>query len=172
MDDEQTNLIEAHKRFKELQDQTRSLMLGTVGEKALPRVSYAPYVRDKSGNFFVYLSRLSEHTSELITNKVASILLIEDELGVEQIFARMRISYLCEVTVIDQADSRYESTLDLLTERFGNVVGVLRSLPDFILFQLRPKSGRFITGFGQAYDLAGDHLDQLVHVGPDQIRRS
>ena len=74
--------------------------------------------------------------------------------------------------MIDQADSKYENALDLLMERFGNVVGVLRSLPDFVLFQLKPKSGRFVTGFGQAYDLVGDHLDQLVHVGPDRIRRS
>ena len=172
MNEEQAKLNEAYARFKQLQDQVRSLVLGTVGEKGLPRVSYAPYVRDACGNFFVYLSHLSEHTSELITNKVASILLVEDESGVEQIFARVRISYLCDVVTIDRDDALYESTLDRFKDRFGNVMDVLRSLPDFVLFQLSPRSGRFVTGFGQAYDLTGAHLDQLTHIGPNQIKRN
>ena len=170
MNEEQAKLNEACARFKQLQDEVNSLMLGSVGEKGLPRVSYAPYVRDGSGNFFVYLSHLSEHTSELIANKVASVLLIEDESNVEQIFARVRISYLCDVVEIGRDDVRYENTLARFNDRFGNVIGVLRSLPDFVLFQLNPRSGRFVTGFGQAYDLSGDHLDQLAHVGPDQIK--
>lgn len=172
MSEEQVKLDEAYSRFKQLQDEVRSLMLGTVGEKGLPRVSYAPYVRDESGDFFVYVSHLSAHTSELIKNKIASVLLIEDESKVEQIFARVRISYLCDVVEIDRDDALYESTLACFKDRFGNVINVLGSLPDFVLLQLSPKSGRFVTGFGQAYDLTGDDLAQLAHVGPDQIKRS
>ena len=172
MNEEQTKLNEAYARFRQLHEGVQSLMLGTVGQEGFPRVSYAPYVRDGSGNFFVYLSHLSEHTSEMIANKVASVLLIEDESRVEQIFARIRISYLCDVIQIDRDDARYESTLTRFKDKFGNVISVLRSLPDFVLFQLSPKSGRVVTGFGQAYDLSGDHLDQLAHVGPDQIKRT
>ncbi len=171
MNEDQAKLNEAYSRFKQLQDEVKSLMLGTVGERGIPRVSYAPYVRDESGSFFVYVSHLSEHTSELIKGKVASVLLIEDESEVEQIFARVRISYLCDVVEIDRDDALYENTLGRFKDQFGNVVSVLRSLPDFVLFQLSPTSGRFVTGFGQAYDLTGDRLDQLTHVGPDQIKR-
>ena len=170
VNEEQKRLDEAYARFKQLHEEVQSLMLGTVGGKGLPRVSYAPYVRDGSGNLFVYLSHLSEHTSEMIASKVASVLLIEDESGVEQIFARVRISYLCDVVEIDRDDALYESTLARFKDRFGNVINVLRSLPDFVLFQLSPRSGRFVTGFGQAYNLSGDHLDQLAHIGPDQIK--
>ena len=172
MSEEQAKLNEAYSRFKQLQNEVRSLMLGTVGGKGLPRVSYAPYVRDELGNFFVYVSHLSAHTSELIENKIASVLLIEDESKVEQIFDRVRISYLCDVVEIDREVALYESILVRFKDQFGNVINVLESLPDFVLLQLSPKSGRFVTGFGQAYDLTGDDLARLTHVGPDQIKRS
>jgi heme iron utilization protein len=35
--------------------------------------------------------------------------------------------------------------------QFGQVVSLLRSLPDFHLFALCPESARYVAGFGQAY---------------------
>ena len=163
---------ELYERFNRLQEESKSLVLGTTGEQSLPRVSYAPYVRDESGSFFIFVSRLSERTSELFDRPVASILLIEDESKTSQIFARVRITYLCDVAVIDRAYPDYDKIMSLFCERFGNVVDVLRSLPDFILFRLVPRSGRFVTGFGQAYNLCGERLERLDHIGPEQIKRS
>ena len=169
MNDEPRNPDEIVDRFNGLKAETKSLMLGTVSEQGLPRTSYAPFVLE-SGNFYIYLSGLSGHTAELIANPVTSILLIEDEADAGQIFARARVSYLCDAEVIRRGGSKYEHVLGLFSARFGGVIDVLKSLPDFVLFELTPRSGRFITGFGQAYDLAGDQLDILEHVGPDQIR--
>jgi len=52
--------------------------------------------------------------------------------------------------------------------RFGNVVGLLRGLGDFVMFRLVPQSGRFVMGFGQAFVLAGAGLRELQHIGPGQ----
>lgn len=171
MNDRQKQPDEVISRFNGLKAETMSLMLGTVGKQGLPRTSYAPFVLE-SGNFYIYLSGLSEHTAELIANPVASILLIEDEAAADQIFARARVSYMCDSGVIERDGSKYEHILGLFSARFGGVIDVLKSLPDFVLFELTPRSGRFITGFGQAYDLSGDQLDILEHIGPDQIRGS
>lgn len=160
-----------YKKFYGLQAETRSLVLGTIDVKGLPRVSYAPYVRCEAGNFHIYVSRLSAHTAELTQCPVASVLLIEDESSATQIFARMRITYLCNVLVIERSDSVYQEILTQFSENFGDVINVLTSLPDFVLFRLVPQSGRFVTGFGQAYDLTGEHLDKLIHIGPEQIKR-
>jgi putative heme iron utilization protein len=43
--------------------------------------------------------------------------------------------------------------IQAMQDAFGEVVGVLRSLSDFHLFVLRPESGRFIVGFGQAFSI-------------------
>lgn len=37
----------------------------------------------------------------------------------------------------------------------------LRSLPDFQLFELKPRSGSLVTGFGQAYKLSGERFETI-----------
>jgi len=167
--DKKQDLVEAAKIFSALRENTKSLMLATVGEDSVPNVSYAPFVTDETNNLFVYVSRLSARTSEMLSNNVVAVMLIEDEVGVNQIFARKRISYQCGIQVVDRNDLKYEQVLDRMSNRFGNIVSVLRSLSDFHLFRLSPISGRFVTGFGQAYELTGEHLDTLVHIGAGQI---
>jgi len=171
MKDETEKLAEARKRFEELRGRAQSLIMATVGENALPRASYAPFVYD-SAAFYVYLSRLSEHTQELISNPEVSILLIADEADTAQIFARMRLSYLCQAVVTNRDEAGYDETLAHFKRRFGKVMDLLQSLPDFVLFRLNPTSGRFVIGFGQAYDLVGNQLDDLMPVGPDQVNSS
>lgn len=167
---EREQLDTAARLFHELREKTSSLVLATVGNNGLPNVSYAPFVGDEDGNFYVYVSGLSEHTTKLLTNPVAAILLMEDESSAKQIFARKRISYQCVIELVERKHPNYETLLNSMSARFGNVVNILRSLPDFYLFRLSPVSGRFVTGFGQAYQLSGDNLTQLVHIGVDQIR--
>lgn len=168
MNEKTDKLAEDLKHFETLRDQARSLIMATVDEKSIPRASYAPFVRE-SGCFYVYLSRLSEHTRELIDNPIVSVLLIEDEAAASQIFARKRLTYSCTARAIATTEAGYESILERLTSRFGNVMVLLQSLPDFLLFRLEPVSGRFITGFGRAYELQGKRMDELVHIGPEDI---
>ena len=40
-----------------------------------------------------------------------------------------------------------------MQDKFGEVVGVLRSLSDFHLLALRPESGRYVIGFGRAFTI-------------------
>ncbi len=164
MNEKAEQLTKDRENFEVLRNRARSLIMATVGENALPRASYAPFVLD-SGFFYIYLSRLSEHTLELIENPVVSVLLIEDEAAASQIFARKRLTYLCESRTIDRDDAGYDSILTLLTRRFGNVMDLLRSLPDFVLFRLNPRSGRFVSGFGRAYELVGERLEDITRLG-------
>ncbi len=170
--DEKKLRAEALSAFKKLRAQSRSLVLATTDAGGLPSVSYAPFVYDDEGSFLVFVSGLSAHTGHLLSTAVAAVLLIEDESATKQIFARKRISYRCDITLVDGNESYYQSMLDRMASRFGNVVDILRALPDFRMFRLSPVSGRFVTGFGQAYDLAGRDLSQLVHVGEAQINKA
>jgi len=171
MNEKVVNLTEDRKRFEALRDQVRSLIMATVDGQAVPRASYAPFVRD-SGSFYVYLSRLSDHTRELLQNPMVSVMLIEDEAEASQIFARKRITYLCESQTLESDEAGHDTVLELLTRRFGNVMILLQTLPDFVLFRLKPVSGRFVTGFGKAYELTGDGMDELAHIGPEDVNRA
>ena len=71
-----------------------------------------------------------------------------------------------QAAIIPRDAEPYALVLDKFQQRFGNIIEVIASLADFHLFQIRPQSGRFVKGFGQAYRLSGDALDQLVHINP------
>ena len=45
----------------------------------------------------------------------------------------------------------------------------LARLNDFILFQLIPERGRWVTGFGKAYDFQGTGFEGAQHLGPQQL---
>jgi len=78
-------------------------------------------------------------------------------------FARTRVSYQCDALVVSPDNHSYNKLLDAMQERHGKMIGLLRTLPDFVLFRLQPKTGQFVMGFGQAFHLHGDKLDEFEH---------
>ena len=154
--------------FQSLKDEAQTISLSTLSQEGKPNASYAPFVMDSNGNLYIFVSRLAGHTRDLLANPVASVLLMRDEQDARQIFARQRASYQCDVEIVSDDEADYAVMLDKLEQRFGNVVELLRGLPDFILFRLRPYKGQFVMGFGKAYTLKGDGLLELEHINPAQ----
>ncbi len=146
----------------------KTLQLATLDALGEPSISYAPFVRDDAGHFYIFVSLLSSHTQEILQHSQLAVLLIEDEQMARQIFARTRVTYRCVAEVVAREAAEYAPLLDAMEARFGNVVGLLRGLGDFVMFRLVPQSGRFVMGFGQAFVLAGEGLRELQHIGPGQ----
>lgn len=147
-----------------LREACRSLVLATIGGEGEPHAGYTPHLIDEtSGDFLIFVSRLSAHTRDLLADPRVSVMLIADEGESAQIFARSRVSYGCTAEAVPREDPSYESLLDAFAERHGKTVALLRQLPDFVLFRLRPRVGQLVTGFGRAYRLAGERLDRLEH---------
>lgn len=135
----------------------KSLMLSTVDKHQNPHSSYAPFSVYEN-NILIFVSQLAAHTQHLINVPVASILLIEDEGSCSNIFARKRLTYQVVVEAIPRNSSIWSEAIDNMTQRLGDQMILLSSLDDFILFQLQPTSGRYVKGFGQAYELEGEDL--------------
>lgn len=150
--------------FARLKRDIKTLQLSTLSAEGRPNASYSPFVTDDEGNFYIFVSQIETHTQDLLTNAEVSILLIQDECKAKQMFARQRICYQCGVEIITIESDFYEPMLAKLHRRFGEVINVLRPLPDFILMRLRPYRGQFIKGFGKAYNLVGENLDELKHI--------
>ena len=125
-------------------EEMRSLQLSTVGEDGIPHCGYTPYLYRASGSFYIFVSQLAAHTRNLLANKTVAIMILADEQFTSQIFARVRVNYLCDATRISPETPDYELVLDDYQQRHGKMVGLLRQLPDFVLFQLQPKSGQFV----------------------------
>lgn len=145
-------------------DDISSLMLATCDRDGQPNASYAPFVTDDDRNFYIYISGLSAHTQNLTETGKASIMAIEDEATTQQIFARGRLTFECSAAEVERETPAWNAIADRFEERFGKIIEVFRPLADFRIIQLVPSSGRFVIGFGAAYDVSGDNLDRLVQV--------
>ena len=142
----------------------QTLQLATLDTNGKPAISYAPFIRDEMGDFYIFISGLASHTQDLLRHPNVAVMLIADEQDTRQIFARTRATYQCSAAVVARETPEATSLLDAMQARFGEVVGVLRGLGDFVLFRLKPQSGRFVMGFGQAFTLTGDGLQTLEHI--------
>jgi putative heme iron utilization protein len=144
---------------------SKSLVLATVGEDGSPGVSYAPFVRDERNSFYIYVSELARHTGNLAQTGRASIMVIEDEAAAAELFARRRATFECDVVLVPRDSADWQQRLEQLRDACGELVEVLRTLRDFRLYCLRPRSGVYVKGFGKAYRISGEDLTVIQHVG-------
>lgn len=140
-------------RHLELMASQQTLLLSTASANGVPDNSYAPFVRDDAGVFYIYVSEMACHTVNLLNNPQASILFIRPESESPNLFARERAVLSCSVKEISRDDAIYVERIHALQDKFGEVVSMLSSLPDFHLFALRPENGRYVIGFGRAFSI-------------------
>ncbi|MGN7470824.1 HugZ family protein [Brevibacillus sp. SAFN-007a] len=141
----------------------KTLVLSTVDEHGKPFVSYAPFVQT-NGKFYIYISKIANHYRYLEETRTVDAMLIEDEAKTANLFARQRARFVCTASNIGNAG--HDEIFALFEERFGkSMMDMLRGL-DFSLFELAPSTGRYIAGFGQAYDI-NLAADQFEHVNRD-----
>ncbi len=151
--------------YRALIDNAEGAHLATLGETAGPEASYAPCVWH-DGDCYLYLSALSSHTANLRRDPRISLMLLEAADRAANPFARQRVSLRGRVEIVARKTELYGAALGEFHRRFGEVMQLLESLPDFTLFRIRPEAGNYVRGFGQAYALDGEKLDRLRHIDP------
>jgi putative heme iron utilization protein len=142
----------------------RTVVLGTVSETGIPNISYAPFIMDEAKNIYIFVSKLSIHTYNLQANGKASVMLIEDETKSKQIFARRRLTYSCNATVIDKNSTEWDYITNQFDKRFGNIVYIFRNLPDLNIIKFTPYEGLFVMDFGLAYKIISSDLNHLIQI--------
>jgi putative heme iron utilization protein len=151
----------------------KTLQLATVDTQGWPHISYAPFVRQNE-HFYIFLSQLAKHTQHLQQMPKASVMVIKDEADSRNLFARERLIIDVHVEKAELAAARSNthnntnSILDQMEAELGNTVGLLRTLPDFVLFRLTAAQARYIAGFGKAYDLDLKR-ESLVHLSAEKL---
>ena len=149
-----TDQHEQHlQNYHQLIQQQKTLLLATVSEQGEPECSYAPYVRDQLGVFYIYVSDLAVHTKNMMHNQKVSILFIKPEIETQNLFARERAVFNCTIREIQKTDECFNQQLQQLKQQFGETVDLLRSLSDFHLLALTPVDGKYVAGFGQVQHL-------------------
>lgn len=158
--------------YEKFPQEFASIIISTVNSQGIPNASYTPLVMDEAKNIYIYVSGLSSHTTNIQNHPFVSVLFIEDEAKADNIFARRRLSFDCTASLITRETEQWHQIVDNFQERFGDIIEMLRSLPDFRIFKLTPSQGRFVIGFGAAYNISGDNLNQIVHLNKDNLANS
>ncbi|MEE9343617.1 MAG: pyridoxamine 5'-phosphate oxidase family protein [Gammaproteobacteria bacterium] len=161
-------LEEVAEEFIVFREAFKTVLLSTATITAVPELSYAPYVRDQDGSYYIYISALAAHTGNIQNNPQVALLFIENETNTKNLFARRRLSYQCEATHVERGTEQWETVLDKFSNEFGNIMSVLRGLMDFSLYRLDPRQGTYVRGFSQAYQLTGDNMNELQHINPSR----
>jgi putative heme iron utilization protein len=158
---------DARRDFLALREHCNGALLATLDDNQLPCASYAPLVW-VDDHYYLFLSDLAGHTRNLKHCPSLSLMLIEAEDQAANAFMRQRITLQGSAESVSRDDSSFARVLAEFHHRFGKVMAMIEPLADFHLFRLQLQSGRFVRGFGQAYDLSGEHLQHLQHIGANQ----
>ncbi|MFA0071451.1 heme utilization protein HutZ, partial [Vibrio breoganii] len=138
--------------IKEFRQERRTLQLATVDEEGRPNVSYAPFVQNQEG-YFVLISDIARHARNLKANPQVSLMMIEDEESSKQLYARKRLTFDAQASVVERETELWTQVIGQMQERFGEIIDGLSQLQDFSLFKLEAENGLFVKGFGQAYQV-------------------
>ena len=150
------------KFLKELLEPFQSTVLGTVGTNGYPFSSYAPFYYDGEV-VYVFISDIATHAKNMQHIPKASAFFIEDESITENIFRRKRISLQCDVVHIAREEERFHTIMRNFQIRFeGDTLPMLMKMQDFNLYALKPIYGEATFGFGEAYNIGGEKMNQLV----------
>ena len=161
------NIATVRKEYLALRDNQLSLQMATIDGEGFPEASYAPFVWHGDA-CYLFISQLARHTQNLTNNPSIGLLIIEDESGTRNHFARRRIILQGQAQVIGRDAELFKTVMQLFRDRFGDFIDIIEPLQDFQLFEIIPVSGRFIRGFAQAFQLSGEGLTEIMHVAPDK----
>ena len=159
----------AQAEYEKFPEEFNSIIISTVNKQGIPHASYAPFIMYNNKNIYIYVSGLATHTQNIHNHPFVSVLFIDDEIKTKQIFARRRLNFDCTTTLITRETEKWQEIVDKFEIRFGELISTLRSLPDFRILQLTPNTGRFVIGFGTAYNISSDNINQLVQITKESL---
>src|SRR6476659_6180349 len=143
--------------------ETRVAALGTLhdGEPNLAMVAYS--FADDFSAFYVHVSKLGKHTTDMENDPRVSLLITEadDRRPDPQTLARVSIRGTAEM--LPRGDPGYAQVKNSYLERFPEAEQLF-SLGDFNLWKIIPKGGRFVAGFGRAFNLVPEALVKVARL--------
>ncbi|MDD1779692.1 heme utilization protein HutZ [Enterovibrio sp. ZSDZ35] len=156
--------------IQEFRDSRNTLQLGTVDKEGKPHTSYAPFAFSEMG-YYILVSDLATHGQNLKNSKAVSIMMIEDESEARSIFARRRLSFDTNAEHIERDSEQWIAAIEVMQARLGEMIENLSSLGDFNLYRLNPVEGRYVKGFGQAFNVSGEDMLSVMHLDEGHVKQ-
>lgn len=133
--------------------------LGTVGMDG-PLVSMVPVALDEGG-LLLHVSGLALHSAQMRQSPRVSLMMMVPQRGAANALALPRISLEAEAREIAKGSDAYDRAKAIYTTRHPSSE-MLFGFGDFALFELVIVSGRFVAGFGAAFDVTPQEIREAV----------
>jgi putative heme iron utilization protein len=154
---------ESEKALARLLRAARLASLATVHDEEA-RVSMIAFVpADDFSMFYVHISKLAQHTVDMMKDKRVSLLIAEPDDGRADPQTLGRISIRASAEMMQNGEPGYTPVKNKYLERFP-ASARLFNLEDFSLWRIKPKGARFVAGLGKAYNLTPDALKQISQI--------
>ncbi|HNN13426.1 MAG TPA: pyridoxamine 5'-phosphate oxidase family protein [Anaerolineales bacterium] len=148
---------QSEKVLAQLIRNTRIAALATLRSEA-PQASMVSYlVADDFSVFYIYISRLAQHTVDMQKDKHVSLLICETDDGREDPQTLARVSIRGSAEIIENGEPGYNRLKDAYVARFPQAERLF-SLADFNFWRITPKGGRYVAGFAKAFNITPDAL--------------
>ena len=152
-------------------DNLNSAIISSVHSNGQCVSSYAPFIREDD-KVYLCISSVSEHFESISDNpNKISIMFIEDEENAKTAFARVRLSVKCDSEFLSNEQEK-QVIWDKLSNKLKgeSSIAYVRTLKDFHILKATFKDGRFVKGFGAAYDTKGlEVISQADNKNPHQL---
>lgn len=136
-----------------------SVCLATLSRDNEVMCSYAPIIQAPWGSY-IYISEVSEHFANIKNNpNNIEIMFLEDESKAASVILRKRARFKVSTSFIERGDE-FDKTFDEFEKISGGIGGIktIRKMLDFHLIKLTFGDGRFVKGFGEAYDIKNGEI--------------
>jgi heme iron utilization protein len=140
---------------------TRLAALGTIhnGEPNLAMMAVA--VEDDFSAFYIHVSRLGKHTGDMEKDPHVSLLLAQADDGRADPQTLARLSLQGKAEPLPRNASDYPRVKNLYLKRFPESEKLF-SFGDFNLWKITPTGGRFVAGFGKAFNIVPEALRKVA----------
>jgi hypothetical protein len=142
---------------------TRLAALATVRDEE-PRVARVAFVPAADFSlFYVHVSKLAQHTVDMMKDKRVSLLIAETDDGRADPQTLARVSIRASAELMQNGEPGYTPVKNKYIERFPESAPLFK-LEDFGIWRIKPKGGRYVAGFGKAYNLTPESLQKVAQL--------
>lgn len=135
--------------LENLFEKNLTVSISTCGQDGTPWTSTSPYtIIDNTA--YIYISKIAEHYYNLKENSNICIMVVESSSEAKNPFVLTRATFKGKAIELEEIS---ENIWGNFCERFSKeMLEKLREI-NFSMFKINLNTGRYVTGFGKAFDI-------------------
>ena len=151
---------QSEKLLAQIIRRSRTAALGTLRDEA-PLVSMVTFIVEEDFSlFYLFVSRLGQHTVDMQKDKRVGFLITETDDGRADPQTLARVSLRASAELIPNGQPGYTPLKERYLGRYPESEPLFK-LADFNFWRIKPKGGRYVAGFAKAYNITAETLQKV-----------